>query len=135
MSSTRRASGSSPRRPRGLPPEEIERRAEDPSRYDTFFVPPVARWSHPRNELHGDVREGLNKVLGALEQDNVALDGVLDHIDFNRKVGQSRIPDRRLCELILHCSTYRLRNDDFEFPDLLGACAGYRPQGKESEKR
>src|SRR5215213_5791573 len=110
---------------RGLPPEEVERRAEDPSRYDTFFVPPIARWSHLRNELHGDVGEGLNKALGALEQDNVALDGVLDHIDFNRKVGQSRIPDRRLRELILHFSKYRLRNDDFEFPDLLGAAYEY----------
>jgi type I restriction enzyme M protein len=41
---------------------------------------------------------------------------VLAHIDFNRKVGQSKIPDKKLRELIMPLSTYRLRNEDFEFP-------------------
>jgi hypothetical protein len=36
-------------------------------------------------------------------------------------VGKSKIPDKRLRALIDHFTEYRLRNDDFEFPDLPGA--------------
>ena len=50
---------------------------------------------------------------------------MLSHIDFNRKVGQSKISDQKLRDLIRHFSTYRLRNEDFEFPDLLGAAYEY----------
>jgi type I restriction enzyme M protein len=79
---------------------------------------------HP-DELHHDIGDGLNKALSALEEENTSLDGVLTHIDFNRTVGQSRIPDQRLRDLIQHFSKYRLRNEDFEFPDLLGAAYEY----------
>ncbi len=47
------------------------------------------------------------------------------HIDYNRQVGRTRIPDTRLRALIEHFSRFRLRNEDFEFPDLLGAAYGY----------
>jgi type I restriction enzyme M protein len=50
---------------------------------------------------------------------------VLTHIDFNRKVGQSKISDKSLRELIEHFRKYRLRNEDFEYPDLLGAAYEY----------
>ena len=50
---------------------------------------------------------------------------MLEHIDFNRKVGKTRIPDKKLRELISHFGKYRLRNEDFEFPDLLGAAYEY----------
>ena len=88
-------------------------------------VPPEARWEHLRDELHHNVGDGLNKALGALEDHNPALEGVVQHIDFTRTVGQSRIPDRKLQDLIRHFSKYRLRNEDFEFPDLLGAAYEY----------
>ena len=71
--------------------------------------------------MHHNVGDGLNKALGALEDHNPALEGVVQHIDFTKQVGQSRIPDRKLRDLITHFSKYRLRNEDFEFPDLLGA--------------
>jgi len=45
----------------------------------------------------------------------------LRDIDFNRRAGKTRIPDQKLRDLIRHFNRYRLRNDDFEFPDLLGA--------------
>ena len=93
--------------------------------YEGFFVPPAARWAFIRDELHDDVGNGLNKALGALEEENSALEGVLSHIDFNRKVGRTRIPDPKLRELIKHFSKYPLRNEDFEFPDLLGAAYEY----------
>jgi hypothetical protein len=102
---------------RGKSREEAETRASNRSFYaDTFFVPPAARWGHIRDELHRDIGDGLNKALAALEEENTSLDGVLTHIDFNRRVGQSRIPDQRLRDLIQHFSKYRLRNEDFEFP-------------------
>ena len=105
---------------------EAELRANSPTYYaDTFFVPVPARWEHLRDDLHHNVGDGLNKALGALEDHNPALEGVVQHIDFTRTVGQSRIPDRKLRDLITHFSKYRLRNEDFEFPDLLGAAYEY----------
>jgi type I restriction enzyme M protein len=92
---------------------------------DTFFVPTVARWDYLRDELHHNLGDGLNKALASLEETNTSLDGVLTHIDFNRKVGQSTISDKKLRDLIAHFSKYRLRNEDFEFPDLLGAAYEY----------
>ena len=103
-----------------------EARADSPDYYaETFFVPPEARWEHLRDELHHNVGDGLNKAHGALEEHNTALEGVVQHIDFTRTVGQSRIPDRKLRDLIAHFSRYRLRNEDYEFPDLLGAAYEY----------
>jgi len=110
---------------KGRTPEEAERRAESPSFHDDFFVPPLARWEYIRDELHHNIGDGLNKSLGALEEENTGLEGVLHHIDFNRTVGKSKIPDKRLRALIDHFNRYRLRNDDFEFPDLLGAAYEY----------
>ena len=113
-------------RKRGRSQKEAEKRADRVSAYaETFYVPDRARWDFLRNELHDDVGTGLNKALGALEEENPALEGVLGHIDFNRKVGKTRIPDKRLRELVIHFSRYRLRNEDFEFPDLLGAAYEY----------
>jgi len=112
----------------GRSPAEAEKRADSPSYYsdaDAFFVPPEARWPHLRDEVHKDVGDGLNKALSALEASNTSLEGVLEHIDFNRKVGQSKISDKRLRDLITHFSKYRLRNEDFEYPDLLGAAYEY----------
>ena len=111
---------------RGRSQEEAEQRADRPAEYaDTFFVPEATRWPKIRDELHDDVGNGLNKALGAIEEENHALEGVLGHIDFNRKVGKTRIPDKKLRELIVHFGTYRLTNEDFEFPDLLGAAYEY----------
>jgi type I restriction enzyme M protein len=112
---------------KGRSEEEATKRAEAAKFYaDTFFVPPLARWKYIRDELHHDVGEGLNKALGELEDHNPStLDGVLQHIDFNRRVGQTRLSDQRLRDLIRHFSKYRLRNEDFEFPDLLGDAYQY----------
>jgi len=106
--------------------QEAEQRADAKGYYqDTFFVPERARWEHLRDELHHNVGDGLNKALGALEEENSGLEGVLHHIDFTRTVGKSKLPDKKLRELIQHFNRYRLRNEDFEFPDLLGAAYEY----------
>lgn len=106
--------------------EAARQRAESPAMYaDSFYVPEKARWPYLRDELHQNVGDGLNKALGTLENENPALDGVLQHIDFNRRVGQSKLSDQKLRDLIRHFSKYRLCNEDFEFPDLLGAAYEY----------
>lgn len=94
---------------------------------ESFYVPEKARWQYIKdNSRKGNTGSLLNKALHELELANsAALEGVLEHIDFMRKVGQSTIPDKRLQQLIDHFDRYRLRNDDFEFPDLLGAAYEY----------
>ena len=92
---------------------------------ETFYVPEQSRWEFLLNEAHQNVGDYLNKALGGLEEHNASLEGVLEHIDFTRKVGSAKLPDKKLREMIVHFGTYRLRNDDFEFPDLLGAAYEY----------
>lgn len=91
----------------------------------TQRVPPISRWPRLRDEAHSQVGNELNKALLGLSDENSSLSGVLEHIDFNRKVGQSQILDGRLRELIKHFSKVRLLDEDFEFPDLLGAAYEY----------
>jgi type I restriction enzyme M protein len=105
---------------------QAQQRASRPDFYtESFFVPERARWEYLLNELHQNVGDGLNKALSALEEANAALEGVVQHIDFTRKVGQSSISDKKLRDLIVHFSKHKLRNQDFEFPDLLGAAYEY----------
>jgi type I restriction enzyme M protein len=107
---------------------EAEKRANHPGFYSeagTFFVPPESRWEHLRDNLHHNVGDGLNRALAALEEENDSLEGVLAHIDFNRKVGQSKLSDKSLRDLIQHFNKVPLRNEDFEYPDLLGAAYEY----------
>ncbi|EGR0477463.1 restriction endonuclease subunit S [Vibrio cholerae] len=105
--------------------EEIELLLEDEEQFD-FFVPEKARWENLKH-LKTNVGSGLNKALEALEESNTkkGLEGVLKHINFNRKVGKKPIPDERLVEFIQHFDSIPLSNDDFEFPDLLGAAYEY----------
>ena len=111
---------------RGRSQEQAAQRADDPDFYeDAFFVPSEARWWFIRDELHYQVGDGLNKALAALEESNPSLEGVLQHIDFNRRVGRTTVTDKKWRDLIQHFSKYRLRNEDFEFPDLLGAAYEY----------
>ncbi len=50
---------------------------------------------------------------------------MLKGINFNRKVGQRTLDDSTLVEFIQHFDQIPLSNDDFEFPDLLGAAYEY----------
>jgi type I restriction enzyme M protein len=110
---------------KGRDQAEAEKRAENSAFYETFYVPERARWPYLRDHAHKQVGDELNKALQALEERNPALEGVLQHIDFNRKVGQSSMSDKKLRELIMHFNKETLRQDRFEFPDLLGAAYEY----------
>ncbi len=91
-----------------------------------FWVPEKARYGYlVDNSRQANVGDMLSKALSSIEGENTSLYDVLEHIDFTRRVGQSKIPDIKLQQLITHFGKHRLRNEDFEFPDLLGAAYEY----------
>lgn len=110
----------------GYSKERLEQLLEDENSYErVFFVPDVARWNNILN-LKEDVGNKLNQALAALEENNIdELEDVLRKIDFKQVKGKTSLKDQDLIGLITHFNKYRLRNDDFEFPDLLGAAYEY----------
>ena len=93
--------------------------------YDSFFVPERARWSYLQSRIN-DASEPfgsvLDKALGALSEADASLEHVLDHISFMRTVSNKRVVSDDACkDLVRHFSRHRLRNEDFQFSDLLGA--------------
>jgi len=74
-----------------------------------------------------EVASKLKRALTEIEKSNPdQLNGVLSNIDFSKKVkGKQIITDTKLAKLITHFNRYRLTNDDFVFPDLLGAAYEY----------
>ena len=122
---------------RHLSEAQINQILEDKDTYgDTFFIPMRARWHDgffdengtPQpaiKNLQNNIGQMLNKALAKLEDDNLALRGVLkDNIDFNAQIdNQRKVPDQKLRNLIDHFNQpqFVLVNENFEFPDLLGA--------------
>ncbi len=101
---------------------EAEDLANDEDEYHkAFYVPERARWDNLKDLKH-DIGAELNKATEAIEEHNSTLEGVLVSIDFNIK---NKLDDRKLGDLLFHYSTFRLRNEDFERPDLLGAAYEY----------
>lgn len=101
---------------------QAEALADDEDEYhDTFYIPPVARWDALK-DLKLDIGASLNKATEAIEEHNAELEGVLVSIDFNIK---NKLSDKKLRDLLSHFSRYRLRNQDFERPDLLGTAYEY----------
>jgi type I restriction enzyme M protein len=106
----------------GKSKEEAQRLASDEDEYDkTFFVPERARWANLKDLKH-DIGAELNKATEAIEEHNTSLEGVLVSIDFNIK---NKLSDKKLQDLLSHFSKYRLGNEDFASPDMLGAAYEY----------
>ncbi|MDE0477120.1 MAG: class I SAM-dependent DNA methyltransferase, partial [Candidatus Dadabacteria bacterium] len=101
--------------------KDAKRLAQDEGEYQTFFVPERARWSKLKDLKH-DIGAELNKATESIEEYNPSLEGVLVSIDFNIK---NKLSDRNLQDILSHFSKYRLRNDDFESPDMLGSAYEY----------
>lgn len=102
----------------------VERYGNNPDFFDTFFVPDEARWNeHIVPNLNApNIAEILDKALGALSDRNPSLEHVLDHIHFQKMAGGKRVLTDEDCKaLVRHFNRYRLRNEDFQFSDLLGA--------------
>ncbi|MEK6762185.1 MAG: N-6 DNA methylase [Nitrospirota bacterium] len=109
---------------RGMSGKQISAQLANSDKY-TFFVPERAHWSKIRH-LKTNVGSGLNKALEALEDANShALQDVLKHINFNRKIGQRTLDDDTLANFVQNFEKIPLRDENFEFPDLLGAAYEY----------
>ena len=109
---------------KGMKPDLIEKQLDNPAKY-TFYVPTDARWDKLQH-LKSSVGSGLNKALAAIEDANPnTLQDVLKGVNFNRKVGQKTMADSTLIAFIQHFEDLPLSNDDFEFPDLMGAAYEY----------
>ena len=107
--------------------------------YTAFYIPKEGRWSEgytddngqeqpPLKDAKQTVGSRINIALHAIENANADLLGnVLKGIDYNVKKGKSAIPDQRWIDLIHHFNSGLppLVNDNFEFPDLLGAAYEY----------
>ena len=121
-------------------PALLKELLEDKTSYgETFFVPVRARWHEPWKDDNGDevpalkdlkqdIGNMLNKAIAAVEDENDALAGVLkNNIDFNAIKGKTKIPDQKWKDLLDHFNQpqFVLVNDNFEFPDLLGAAYEY----------
>ncbi len=135
---------------KNLTAEQLEELLADPVTYKpftNFYIPPRARWNNdwietkeeengetkeiyhpPLRDVKANVGSALSKALHAVEDYNTdLLANVLKGIDFNIKKGKSAIPDQRWIDLINHFNSNlpALVNDNFEFPDLLGAAYEY----------
>ncbi|HYN44541.1 MAG TPA: type I restriction-modification system subunit M [Candidatus Limnocylindrales bacterium] len=121
-------------------PDLIKELLEDKTSYgETFFVPVRARWHESWTDENGDIVPALkdlkhdignmlNKAIAAIEEENDALAGVLkNNIDFNSVKGKTKIPDQKWKDLLDHFNQpqFVLVNENFEFPDLLGAAYEY----------
>jgi type I restriction enzyme M protein len=127
---------------KSLKADQLQELLDDPTTYKeftNFYVPPRARWNTawinengeeqpPLKDIKINVGTTLNKALHAIEDNNAdLLANVLKGIDFNIKKGKSSIPDQRWIDLINHFNSKLppLVNENFEFPDLLGAAYEY----------
>ena len=107
---------------------------------DTFFVPPRARWNEKFIDENGvqqpeikhlqhNIGQMLNKALDAIEESNPdTLSGIFKgRINFNKEVdGKQIVKNADLKKMIDHFNEFpKLVNENFEFPDLLGAAYEY----------
>lgn len=121
-------------------PELLNELKEEKTSYgETFFVPVRARWHESwidedgervpaLKDLKHDIGNMLNKAIAAIEEENDSLAGVLkNNIDFNAVKGKTKIPDQKWKDLLDHFNQphFVLVNENFEFPDLLGAAYEY----------
>ncbi|MBF0353202.1 MAG: type I restriction-modification system subunit M [SAR324 cluster bacterium] len=119
---------------------EYEKLIEEKTSYgETFYVPKRARWHETwvdedgntvpaLKDLKHDIGNMLNKAIAAIEDENDSLAGVLkNNINFNEIKGKTKIPDQKWKDLLDHFNqpNFVLVNDNFEFPDLLGAAYEY----------
>lgn len=133
-----------------LSKEQLDELLSEPTTYKAFtnfYVPKESRWNeswietttdengkektifHPAlKDAKQNVGTVLNIALHKLEEYNAELlENVLTGIDFNVKKGKTSIADQRWIDLINHFNgnLNPLKNENFEFPDLLGAAYEY----------
>lgn len=107
----------------GMDAEEVEILLEEPTMYETFFVPSAARWDKLKN-LTLNIGPELDKAFKAIEDEpkNAELIGVLTTANYNDK---ERVPDKKLSQLLLLFDKHNLSAENLENPDVLGDAYQY----------
>lgn len=99
-----------------------------------LYVPEAARWKRLAGGVDEVATHYLQPALNELEnqEGNGELRGLFSHVNFNRIGGgggggksAADLADKRLAALIEHFGGIRLRGEDFEFPDMIGAAYEY----------
>ena len=123
---------------KGQDEKKIKSALENKDAYQ-YYIPERARWVHITHKDGKEIHEGvlhlkqdvgnhLNKALAALEEANPdKLSGVLTNVNFLRKIGKNKnaLSDQKLVEFIQHFNEIEFIDENFEFPDLLGAAYEY----------
>ena len=116
-----------------VPESDIEEELDVPEKYNCY-VPPLARWKHllnPNDESGEEISYGnaITIALAEVEKSNSALlSGVLSNTKFNKinAKGERAIDDATLREILIEFNDFpKLQDENFEFPDLLGAAYEY----------
>ena len=116
-----------------VPESDIEEELDVAEKYNCY-VPPLARWKHllnPNDENGEEISYGdaITIALAEVEKSNSALlSGVLSNTKFNKinAKGERAIDDATLREILIEFNDFpKLQDENFEFPDLLGAAYEY----------
>ncbi|WP_405700474.1 type I restriction-modification system subunit M [Streptomyces sp. NBC_01383] len=121
----------------GASEKEAKEEADEPHHYTAdriMYVPEKARWARLAGAVDDVATSYLQPALDALEgqKGNEGLRGLFGQVNFNRIGGgggtgtsAAKLADKRLSALIGHFGSLRLRGEDFEFPDVIGAAYEY----------
>ncbi|MFE4690942.1 N-6 DNA methylase [Streptomyces sp. NPDC056749] len=119
----------------GASREDAEDEADEPYHYTSeriIYVPEEARWGRLAGAVDDVATSHLQPALDALEGHNAKLQGLFGQVNFNRIGGgggtgtsAAKLADKRLSALIGHFGSLRLRGEELEFPDVIGAAYEY----------
>ncbi|MFH9477113.1 N-6 DNA methylase [Streptomyces anulatus] len=121
----------------GASRKDAEDEAGEPYHYTSeriIYVPEEARWGRLSGAVDDVATSYLQPALDALEghKGNEKLQGLFGQVNFNRIGGgggtgtsAAKLADKRLSALIGHFGSLRLRGEELEFPDVIGAAYEY----------
>jgi len=108
---------------KGIDKKEVNEILNDPSIYETFYIPKEARWNKLK-DLNLNIGPQLDKAFRAIEDcpTNSELIGVLTTTDYNNK---ERVSDKKLSQLLILFDGINLSNENLEEEDMLGKTYEY----------
>jgi len=107
----------------GIDKKDISNILDDPTIYETFYIPKEARWGRLK-DLNLNIGPQLDKAFRAIEDchTNSELIGVLTTTDYNNK---ERVSDKKLSQLLILFDGINLSNENLEEEDVLGKTYEY----------
>jgi len=108
---------------KGIDRKEVNEIINDPTLYETFYIPKEARWEKLK-DLNLNIGPQLDKAFRAIEDcpTNTELIGVLNTTDYNNK---ERVSDKKLSQLLILFDGLTLTNENLEEEDMLGKTYEY----------